>query len=277
MILYRVDDVLPALGILVKDGNVIQPLTTLDVYVRWQKPDGTEIPERQAVVAADPTTGIANYVWEAGDLDQAGTYKALVQLSPEGNPTTRYSLTNPPLIEIEVLSNDFVPSDNTLLLPYPSSSQVAALLNRDLADMDGNILTMSIERGRTLAYAYARMYRCPGLVLDPLGQRIAKELISELAAQAYVSNPIVAYGPYKKETFGSYSYEMKDTNLLGTRQQTGGVTGLPALDAMVAYLAWLCGGCEATGVDMIWPDWTQPATERVIDPTLPIGYNRVPQ
>jgi hypothetical protein len=270
MILYRVDDVLPQLGILVKDGNTIQDLTTLDVHVRWQKPDGTEIAERQAVVAPDPTTGIANYVWIAGDLDQAGTYKALIQLSPEGNPTARYSLTNPPLIEIEVLSNDFVPSDTSLLLPYPSSSQVAALLNMDLADMDGNILTMSIERGRTLAYAYAELWRCPGLVLDPIGERIAKELIAELAAMSYVTNPLVMYGPYKKETFGSYSYEMKDGNLLGTRQQTGGKTGLPALDAMVNYLAWLCGGCEAPGVDLLYPDWTQPVTYRVEDPSLPI-------
>lgn len=270
MILYRVGDLLPALSILVKDGNAITNLTTLDVYVRWQKPDGTQIAERQATVAVDPTTGIANYVWQVGDLDQQGIYKALIQLAPDGNPTQRYSLTNPPLIEIEVLANDFASADTSLLLPYPSSSQVASLLNMDLADMDGNILTMAIERGRTMAYAYAQLWRCPGLVLDAIGNRMAKELIAELAAQSYVTNPIVAYGPYKKETFGSYSYEMKEGNILGTRQQSGGKTGIPALDAMISYLAWLCYGCQATGVDIAYPDWVQPVTYTIEDPSLPI-------
>lgn len=272
MILYRVGDTLPALGIQVKDGNQITNLATLDVYVRWQKPDGTLIPERQATVAADPTTGIANYAWQAGDLNQAGTYKALIQVAPDGNTVDRYSLTNPPLTEIEVLSNDFVPSDTSLLLPYPSAGQVAALLKMDLTTMDGNVLTMSIERGRTLAYAYAQLWRCPTLVLDPLGIRIAKELIAELSAQAYITNPIIGYGPYKKEVFGSYSYELKNSNLTGTRQATGGKTGLPALDAMIDYLAWFCHGCDPNvgGVQIMFPDWSQPVTTTIPDPLFPV-------
>lgn len=277
MILYRVNDLLPNLGIQVQDGNVITPLNTLDVWVRWQRPDATLIPERQAPVVGDPALGIASYVWQTGDLTVPGVYRAIIQLSPQGSPNLRYSLTNPPLTEIEVLTNDFAGIDTTIQLPYPSGSEVAALLQKNLGDMNSNILIQAIERGRVLAYAYAGLWRCPALVLDPLGQRIARELVAELAAQSYVTNPLIAYGPYKKETFGSYSYEVKDTNLLGARQQTGGKTGIPALDAMISYLAWLCFGCQNVGIDITWPDWVQPVTERVIDPTIPIGYNRVPQ
>jgi hypothetical protein len=279
MVVYRVGDLLPSLGIVVQDGNSLTDLTTLDVYVRWQKPDGSLIAERQAAPDGDQTAnkGLAFYAWQAGDLSIPGVYRAIIQLSPDGNPAQRYSLTNPPLTEIEVLANDFAGLDTTLLLPYPSGYDVAQLLHRDPATMDGNLLSMSIERGRTMAYAYAELWRCPGLVLDPIGTRMARELVAELAAQAYVTNPLVAYGPYKKETFGSYSYEMKEGNLLGTKQQSGGKTGIPALDAMIAYLGWLCYGCQAAGIDVIYPDWVQPVTERTLDPALPIGYNIIPQ
>lgn len=277
MVVYRVGDLLPGLGIQVQDGNAITNLTTLDVFVRWQKPDGSLIPERQATVTGDPTAGLAVYDWQVGDLSVPGVYRAIIQLSPDSNPSQRYSLTNPPLTEIEVLANDFAAFDTTLLLPYPSGYEVAQLLHMDPGSMDGNLLSMSIERGRTMAYAYAGLWRCPGLVLDPIGTRMARELIAELAAQSYVTNPLVSYGPYKKETFGSYSYEMKESNLLGTKQQSGGKTGLPALDAMIAYLMWLCAGCEATGIDIIYPDWVQPVTEQTLDPALPIGYNIIPQ
>lgn len=273
MVIYRVGDLLPSLTIQVVDGSTVPNLSTLDVWVRWQKPDGSLIAERQANVQGDGSTGLADYVWLVGDLDQVGLYTAIIQLSPDGQPTTRYSLTNPPLVEIEVLSDDFLAIDQALPLPTPSGAEVAALLQQNVGDLDGNRLVMAIARGKTLAYSYAELWRCPALQLDPIGQRMARELISILAAQSYLTNPLVIYGPYKKEVFGSYSYEMKEGNLLTTKQQSGGKTGIPAADSIVSYLMWACRGCDPNigGVEIFFPEWTQPVTTTPIDPSIPLG------
>src|SRR4051812_34303605 len=213
MIVYRVGDLLPVLTIKVMDGGVVVDLTALDVYVRWQRPDGTLIAERTAVPQAPPTSGLANYVWIAGDLTIQGLYNAIVQLAPTGQPTKRYSLTNPPLIEIEVLDNVFATLDN----PYPmfpsiSGNDVAIVLQQSVSDLDGNRLVASIERGKSLAYVYGDFFRCAGTnALDTQATAVTKSLIINLAAREYTSNPSVIFGPFKKETIGSYSYEMRDT------------------------------------------------------------------
>jgi hypothetical protein len=272
MITYRVDDILPQLGIQVVDGGQVQNLETLDVFVRWQKPDGTEIPERQAVVGPDPSQGIANYVWVDGDLNLQGFYRAIIQLSPEGNPDARYSLTNPPLVEIEVLSNDFAGIDQSYpMLPMISGEDVAVIMGVPVSSLDSARLIASIDRGRMLTYTYGEMWKCPGLVLDPQGIQIAKMLEASLAAREYTTNPLVVFGPYKKETFGSYSYEMKETNVMSTRQQTGGATGIPNIDAMIGYLQWLVHGCGmSSDIDIVFPDWRQPLTEPIFDPSVPV-------
>lgn len=279
MILYRVGDILPQLSILVMDGGTVTNLTTLDVYVRWQKPDGTLIPERQAVPATDPTTGIANYVWVNGDLDQVGIYRAIIQLSPQGNPVTRYSLTNPPLTEIEVLANDFSGADTTLpLIPTPTGEEVAAILHTTVTAMDGTLLTQSIDRARTLTYTYAELWRCPALVLDPVGQRMARELVAILAATGYATNPMVLYGPLKKETIGSYSYEMRDPQALKPGQ-VASKTGNPQADSIISYLMWICRAVDPNvgGIEIIFPDYVQPVTTTIEDPLLPIGNPPFPR
>lgn len=276
MIVYRVDDLLPYLTIKVMDGGQVVDLSSLDVYVRWEKPNGTQIPERQALVTAQPTDGLANYVWEPGDLDQPGLFQAIVQLAPKADSTQRFSLTNPPLTQIEVLSNDF--QDDTSLpgLPYPSGEEVANVLHMDICDLDSSLLVQSIQRGRTLVYTYAGLFRCPTLVLDPTAQRMARELSAILAAQAYITNPLVIYGPFKKETFGSYSYEMKEGNVVTTKSQTGGPTGNPAADSIISYLTWLCHGCaNLSTTEIIYPDWTQPVTTTVPDPAIPVGSRSI--
>lgn len=272
MISYRVGDLLPALTILVKDGGQTTNLSTLDVYVRWQYPDGTEIAERQATVV-NGDAGMASYEWQAGDLSKVGIMRAMIQLSPEGNSAQRYSLTNPPLIEIEVLEDAFPDIDATLpMLPTPTGSEVADALQVDVSALDGSRLLYSIQRARSLLYTYAELWRCPALVLDPIATRMARDLVVMLAAQNYATNPLVIFGPMKKEVFGSYSYELKEGNIVTTRQQTGGKTGIPAADSILSYLMWLCRGCDPNvgGIEIMYPDWTQPVTTVVPDPTFPI-------
>ena len=271
MNLYRVGDTLPALRINVQDGGVSIPLTGLDVYVRWQKPDGSEIPERQAT-DIDTANGICQYVWQVGDLDLVGIYSAIFQLAPESDATQRSSLTNPPLVQIEVLSNDFAGLDNNYpMLPLITPNDVALVLGTDISQLDGNRLLYAIQRGRMLTYVFGEFWKCPGLTLDPQGIIVASQLEAALAAREYQSNPAITFSPIKKETIGSYSYEMREGNVTSSKQQTGGVTGIPDIDAMIGYLKWLTYGCgQSTDIDIAYPDWRQPLTTAILDPSLPL-------
>lgn len=275
MIVYRVGDVLPVLTIKVMDGGAVVDLTALDVYVRWQRSDGTVIAERTALPQAPTTSGLANYVWQTGDLNIVGLYTAIVQLAPTGQSNQRYSLTNPPLIEIEVLANTFA----TLSNPYPdfptiSGNDVAIVLQRQITDLDGNRLVASIERGKSLAYVYGEFFRCNGT--NPLTEQasaVVKSLISNLAAREYTANPSVIFGPYKKETIGSYGYEMRDA--VNTKNSPNSITGIPELDAMIEYLRYFNHLCGPEPVDILFPDWTQPVTTTIPDPTIPLGNRTI--
>ena len=68
------DDLLPVLIVtLTDDDDTAEDLTTASgVTVRIKKPDDTVLALRACVVAADPTTGVVTYTWQAGDTDTAG-------------------------------------------------------------------------------------------------------------------------------------------------------------------------------------------------------------
>jgi hypothetical protein len=245
MPVYRVGDLLPPLRIAVRDGTVVVPLTGTRVMVRWQKPDGTLIAEREAP-ALDAAQGLAAYQWQAGDLDQAGLYEAIVQLDRSG---MRYSLTDPPLVQVEVLTNDFGAADPLTQVP---------LVGQTVDELSGTQLELAIERGRYLAWSYSNLWQTPGLGLGSVDQRLLAELAAQLAAYDLMTPPQVQYGAFKKETIGSYSYEVRAA-------VAGGGTGVEAIDELVRYFRALVKA-SAAGLDIMYPEWRQPLIERYLDP-----------
>lgn len=259
---YRVGDLLPPLEIHVRDNGVIIDLTPVIVQVRWQRPDGSEIAEREAVPLDVPTSGNAIYDWELGDLSIPGVYRAIVQLESRSS-AERFSLTDPPVLDIEVLSEDFEPVIPGL--PLPSAFHVAALLGIDAGTLNGATVTYAIGRASRLAAVYTQMWRCPGHALSDTDSLLMRDLIAELAAWALTSNPTVTYGPYAKEAMGSYSYTLRDAS---TAAGGTAVTGIPHIDQMADYFVRLFRNCDETGgLAIEYPEWWTPFTEMLSDPT----------
>lgn len=264
MIYYRVGDTLPALRINVEDLGVPIDLTNLDVLVRWEKPDGTTISERTASVAGDPTLGQVDYLWQAGDLDQPGSYFAIVQLQPHST-TDRWSLTNPPLIEIDVLADSFTSDETFPWLPQVGIAYVSNLINLDPNSIDATRMRSNIERARRLAYVYGEFWRCAGAGnLTGMDSTILADLVALLAGFLYMNEPSVAYGPYLSQQYGSYQYELRASNK-NIGDANGQVTGIPEADALINYFQMLNKQCTSS-IDITYPEWYRNLIDRTRDP-----------
>jgi len=266
---YRVGDVRPNLQILIRDSGMIIDVTNINVYVRWQRADQTEIAERLAA-KVDASNGVCAYEWEEGDLTVPGAYHAIIQLSPVGSPTIRQSLETPPQMHVEVLPNDFDERDATLdaVMPVPTSYEVALAMGNAGSQIDGDVMMTAINRARRLAYIQCHIFLLVGADLTPLQTNMLRDLTAQLAALLIVQQPSVVYGPFQKESIGSYDYELKK---IDTEVDLYGVT---SIDAIIKYFREHVQSVMAPGLWVEYPEWWQPITERLSDPsrwgTLPL-------
>ena len=255
---YRVGDLLPVFAITVRDAGVAIDLTGMNVYVRWERPDGTDIAERAATIT-DADEGECAYTWVNGDLTVPGIYRAIVQLAPSGSPSSRRSLAQPPLIEMEVLANDFPDRDTTLaMVPMPSGEEVAILLGKSVTEMDANVLINAIERARRLAYVTAHIDRIGG-ALGGAATVLLRDLVAQLAALLISQPPSATYGPFQKEVIGSYEYDLK-------RASADGKFGIAQIDALVDYFRDLARQ-QGDLIGVEYPEWWSPITYRLEDPS----------
>lgn len=255
---YRVGDVLPNFMITVRDAGMAVNLTAMNVYVRWERPNGSEIAERAATVT-DAAAGECEYVWTNSDLTLPGVYRAIVQLAPTSSPSSRRSLAQPPLIEMEVLANDFPERDTSLaVVPTPSGEEVAILLGQSVTEMDGNTLISSIDRARRLAYVVAHIDRLGG-ALGGAATVLLRDLVAQLAALMIAQPPSATYGPFQREVIGSYEYDLK-------RATEDGLFGVPQIDQLIAYFRDLARQ-QGDLIGVEYPEWWQPITYRLEDPS----------
>lgn len=263
-IFYRVGDTQPPLRIEVQDLGQPIDITNLQVMVTWVKADGTYISETEATKVPPDVDGLVDYEWQSGDLDVEGPYQAMVRL--KATDGSYYSLTDPPVLQIEVLPNPLdMPSvvlDDTI--PQVSSYDIAVHLQIPVSEIDLSFAQSAISRARSLAYVLPQMWRRPG-PLSPRDNWLMKELVTMLAAREYSISPAVTYGPFQSETIGSYQYKLKDAADLGL-----GLTGNGNIDGLIDYFARLMLVGDSS-FDIAWPDWYQPATTQVWDPTFPRG------
>lgn len=261
---YRVGDTLPNLRILVRDAGAIVNLTNVEVMVRWQKPDGTTIPER-AAAKTEPLQGEAEYQWQSGDLSVSGVYQAIVQL--ETTSGGRYSLTDPPLVQIEVITNDFEVNPLFNLVPTPSLQEVASLLGLDPTSIDSYRMLQVIQRARHLTYAYIGMPQCAGVSWEGENGALLGDLVGLLAAREWVSPPSVTYGPYRGETYGSYDYQLRIPQK-PSELRPWAITGQPEIDSLIAYFRELCHTAAAGGaISIDYPEWNRSIIDIRRNPT----------
>lgn len=260
MNIYRVGDLLPALDVHAEDTGVPINVTALNVYVRWERPDGTSIAER-TLSKLDAAQGHCAYVWQAGDLSVAGIYRGILQLAPTATPATRQSLATPPELYVEVLPNSVAGQDAALnqLVPVPSSAEVALIMGEQPENLEPAALMSAIDRARRLAYAQAHIDRLGG-ALGGTQLNMLRDLVAQLAAMLLIQPPSAVYGPYQREQMASYSYDMRKS---GEGNQ---VFGVPQIDGLIKYFRDLArlGG---TAIAVEFPEWWQPVTERLEDPS----------
>ena len=255
---YRVDDLLPAFAITVEDAGLPIDVTNLNVYVRWQRADGTEIAERTAA-KVDATNGVCAYEWTEGDLSVPGVYHAIVQLASISAPSARQSLEQPPEMHLEVLPNTFGERDAMLdqMVPVPTAREVALALNLTLADLDSDVLVAAIDRARRLAYVQCHLYLIGGL--STLQSNMLLDLVTQFAAMVVTQAPGVIYGPYQREQMAAYSYDLR-------KGAEDGLYGIPQIDSLITYFRDL-GRLNSKGIWVASPEWWQPVTERLVDPS----------
>lgn len=255
---YRVGDVLPVLDITVLDAGVPINLTSLTVYVRWQRPDQTLIAERTATKTA-PAEGRCTFAWQVGDLTVPGVYRAIIQLAPTADTSQRQSLEQPPDLYVEVLPNDFGARDVELdaVVPIPTAHEVAMAMNVTAAELESDLTVSAIERARRLAYVHAHINRLGAL--STLQTNMLRDLVAQLAAMLLTSPPSVTYGPYQREQMAAYSYEVRGA-------AADGLFGIPPIDALITYFRDEARG-TGLGIAVAYPEWWQPVTERLVDPS----------
>lgn len=255
---YRVGDLLPVLDITVLDAGFPIDLTSLNVYVRWQRPDQTQIAERTAT-KTDPTAGKCTFAWQVGDLTVPGVYHAIIQLAPSATPSQRQSLEQPPDLYVEVLPNTFGARDTELdaIVPIPTAHEVAMAMNVAASDLESDLTVSAIDRARRLAYVHAHIDRIGSL--STLQTNMLRDLVAQLAAMLLSSPPSVTYGPYQREQMAAYSYEVR-------RASDDGMFGIAPIDALVAYFRDIARG-SGVGIAVTYPEWWQPVTERLVDPS----------
>jgi hypothetical protein len=259
--IYRVGDLLPALDVRVEDTGVPIDVTALNVYVRWERPDGTVITER-TLAKLNAGEGHCAYVWQAGDLSVPGIYRGILQLAPSATPATRQSLATPPELYVEVLPNDFAERDAAFnqVMPVPSSAEVGLIMGEQPENLEPAALMSAIDRARRLAYAQAHIDRLGG-ALGGAQLDMLRDLVAQLAAMLLIQPPSAVYGPYQREQMASYSYDMRRGG-----DSPDQVFGVPQIDGLIKYfrdLARLGGGAIAVE----FPEWWQPVTERLEDPS----------
>ena len=258
---YRVGDRLPAFEITVEDGGLTVDLTALTVYVRWERGNGTDIAERTATVT-NAVGGVCQFVWQSGDLTVPGLYRAIVQLAPTATPSLRQSLAEPPLIEMEVLPNDFPDRDTSLsVMPTPGADDVALLLGQPANELDANQINAAIQRARRLTYVTAHIDRIGG-ALGGASLVILEDLVTQLAALMISQPPSAVYGPFQKESIGSYSYDLKKTS----KTEPGVFFGVPQIDELIVYFRDLAKQ-QGDLIGVEYPEWWQPVTYRMDDPS----------
>jgi hypothetical protein len=259
---YRVGDRLPAFEIAIVDGGLIVDLAGLNVYVRWERADGSEIAERAATITS-AAEGICEFVWQNGDLTVPGLYRAIVQLAPTATPSVRQSLAEPPLIEMEVLPNDFPERDTSLaVVPTPGADDVALLLGQPASELDANQINAAIQRARRLAYVIAHVDRIGG-ALGGASLVILEDLVTQLAALMISQPPSAVYGPFQKESIGSYSYDLKKAS---GNAQVGVFFGIPQIDELIVYFRDLAKQ-QGDLIGVEYPEWWQPITHQLNDPS----------
>lgn len=266
---YRVGDVRPSLKIMVRDAGMPIDVTNVDVHVRWQRSDQTEIAERLAS-KIDASNGICAFDWQDGDLVVAGAYQAIIQLSPVGSPELRQSLETPPQMHVEVLPNDFDQRDAALdaMVPVPTAYEVSLAMGVTADQIEGDAMMTMINRARRLAYIQCHLFLLNGATLALLQTDMLHDLVAQIAGLLLTQQPSVVYGPFQKESIGSYNYELKKVN---TELDLYDVT---SIDAIIKYFREYVQSLTAPGLYVEYPEWWQPVTERLTDPsrwgTLPL-------
>ena len=259
---YRVGDLMPSLTLNVEDSGLAIDVTSLNVYVRWQRPDLTEIAERTAR-KVDAANGVCAFDWEDGDLGVAGLYQAIVQIAPASNPSHRQSLEVPPTLAVEVLPNDFGARDEQLdlMVPIPTVPEVALLLGQQPSEVDSAAMTAAIDRARRLTYIQCHLFLIGSSSLSVLQVNMLRDLVIQLAALLITQPPSATYGPYQRETMASYSYELRklDTEL--------DLYGVASIDAIIKYFREHVQSLANPSVWVAYPEWWQPVTERLVDPS----------
>jgi len=233
-------------------------VTNLNVYVRWQRSNQTEIAERIAT-KIDASNGVCAYDWEDGDLTVPGAYHAIVQLAPVGSPELRQSLETPPQMHVEVLPNDFDERDAALdaVVPVPTAYEVALAMGTSADQIEGDTMMTAINRARRLAYIQCHLYLLSG-GLNTSQSNMLRDLVAQLAALLIVQQPSIVYGPFQKETIGSYSYDLK-------KNLENDLYGVTSIDAIIMYFRRHARGGPDLGAE--YPEWWQPVTERLTDPS----------